>query len=64
MSPERQTTLVLLLAVIALAAWDVYVFLRFGPQATISHVVASACEAEPIIALVLGIILGHILWRR
>jgi len=62
-------TLIVLLAVVAgLVAFDIYLAVTGGYPATISYQALQAAREEPIIAvvlgLVLGILIGHIFWPQ
>ena len=59
----RRVTVVILAGLAALLiAWDVYVYLAAGSEATISVVLRDAAAAHPVIPFALGVIAGHILW--
>ena len=62
------TLITLLTAVLGLVAYDVYLAVRWGSEATISYQLLQASRAEPIIplalGLVLGILLGHLFWPQ
>jgi hypothetical protein len=62
------TLITLLTAVLGLVAYDVYLAVRWGYEATISYQLLQASRAEPIIplalGLVLGILLGHLFWPQ
>jgi hypothetical protein len=54
---------VFLVCVLTIVAWDVFVVL-FSPVrgATISYVVFTAARKSPVIALLIGIVVGHLVW--
>lgn len=64
MSWKTYTAGVLIAAAVVLIIWDVIVAIRGGNTATISQVLYHAAQAEPVIALALGIVLGHLFWPQ
>jgi len=54
---------VFLACILAIVVWDVFVVL-FSPVrgATISYVVFTAARKSPVIALMIGIVVGHLVW--
>jgi hypothetical protein len=54
--------LIVTLAVIGL--WDVYVSYLDRPHDTVSDVLNRWSTQWPVIPLHIGLVLGHILWRR
>lgn len=63
MTPEEKTKLVLTITVIVLSIYDVYMIWTYGPRASISEVIVTCTKDYPIIALIFGLICGHLFWR-
>jgi len=55
---------IIIIAVVAIiGAWDVFVVLIMGkPEATISAVLLQLTKENPIIAFMLGVVVGHLFW--
>jgi hypothetical protein len=62
MHPGDVTKYVLLSTVIALTLFNVYMYLSYGVEATISVQVHAMCRSHPIIPFTMGVLLGHVLW--
>jgi len=61
--PSRKVTVALLIStVVLLAGWDLYVALNDTPNDTISYIVLAFAQRHPIVALCVGIVLGHVFW--
>lgn len=43
---------------------DLYMAFKYGEKATISYVVRDVTQHYPIVALLLGILLGHLIWPQ
>lgn len=50
------------LNIVFAGAWDVYAFLLLSPTETVSYAAWKLSQAFPPLVLVLGMILGHVLW--
>ena len=57
---QRDTALVLLTALVALLAYDLWVLLRRG--ATISQTVNGLSKTSPVIPFLMGLAVGHCVW--
>lgn len=64
MSPQDTTKLVLISTVIFLSLYDTYVIWNYGSQASISEVIVALTKENPIIAVVAGLLTGHLFWRN
>jgi hypothetical protein len=62
MDGKTWTEAFLLIWIIAAGAWDLFAGLKWGRQATISLVMGQWAHDWPIVALALGVILGHVFW--
>lgn len=61
----RRWTIAILITVTALLiAWDVYAVITGGSSGTISDVVLDFARAHPVVAFVLGVLCGHLLWPQ
>lgn len=49
---------------VALVGYDIFTILKFGVKSSISYNGYQICKANPILALALGIVIGHILWTN
>lgn len=56
------TEAVLVATVAALLAWEVWTFRNRRPHDTISEVVQRTNRRWPIVAVLLGILIGHFFW--
>ncbi len=56
------TRYVILFATIGLVGYNIFVGLRFGPEATISVQMYELSRQFPIIPLAFGVVIGHIWW--
>ena len=59
---ELTARLIILVAIIVISLWDITVVLMGRPEATISHVLFQSTKANPIIAFMLGVVIGHLFW--
>ena len=60
-----QPTIILLIATAALwAAYDTWVIIAKGYEATISHSLLTLAQRFPIIPFVLGLLCGHLFWSN
>lgn len=57
------TQIVLAAVAVLLLIYDVIIGLWAGREATISCVLHDAAQHHPIIAVAIGIVVGHCLWR-
>jgi hypothetical protein len=55
-------TFMLGITLVVAGVWDVYAFLQLTPQDTVSYVAWRLTQQFPPLVLMLGMILGHILW--
>jgi hypothetical protein len=58
------TSIMLVATVIWSAVWDVYAMIRYGPEATITHVIGNWSAVYPVLPLTVGLVLGHLFWPR
>lgn len=56
------TEWILIGVVVLLAIYDVFALLYWGEYATISYVLRESSYKYPIIAFLLGLLVGHALW--
>lgn len=63
MSPHNLTTWFLVLWIAQAVLWDVWACARWGADGTISRVALYHCQHEPILALAVGVVIGHVFWR-
>ena len=59
MTPRAQTWLVISITVIVWIAWDFYVGLRYGSEATISKCIAELSYDYAIVPFSVGLLCGH-----
>ena len=59
---ELTAKLILLGLVTIVFFWDAVVLLMGRPEATLSAVLLQATKGNPIIAFVLGVVIGHLFW--
>ena len=50
------------LGVLLLLAWDTYLYVARGPDATLSTLFRQWVADYPIVSFLLGMLLGHVLW--
>lgn len=62
MSGRQLTTWFLIAFVTAGVAWDLYVYTRYGVDATISRVVRDWARVDPVVPFALGLLMGHFFW--
>tara|TARA_R100000008_G_scaffold53964_1_gene32839 strand:- start:457 stop:654 length:198 start_codon:yes stop_codon:yes gene_type:complete len=48
--------------VLIVAFWDITVMFMGRPDATISAVILEVSKENPIVAFVLGVVVGHLFW--
>ena len=55
--------IIIIAVVVIVGTWDVFVVLIMGkPEATISAVLLQLTKENPIIAFMLGVVVGHLFW--
>ena len=54
--------LILLGLVIIVSVWDIAVLIAGRPEVTLSAVLLQLTKDNPIIAFVLGVVVGHLFW--
>ncbi len=59
----RATSIILVLIVSALIAWDIYIAFA-QPGGTISETVLFFSHKHPIIPFALGVVCGHFFWSQ
>lgn len=65
MAPLQRATLAVVLACCAaLAAWDLYAYGRGGWPATVSYLVLTRARRHPILAVAVGVLIGHLFWPQ
>lgn len=62
MKVKTLTIYVLLIAIVALIAYDFYALAAGGTSASISHLVKVWGHKYPIIPFVVGVLCGHFFW--
>ena len=61
----RTVTKILILITLAIwIAWDVYVYVEHGALSTISDVVLRASQHSPALLVVIGILIGHLIYEQ
>jgi hypothetical protein len=63
MSPKLLTNLFLLVWIAVAIGYDLWVYARYGREATITHTLAQWVEDFPILLIALGCLLWH-LWGK
>jgi hypothetical protein len=48
--------------VLIVAFWDITVIFMGRPESTISAVILQVSKENPIVAFVLGVVVGHLFW--
>jgi hypothetical protein len=64
MTDRRKTIAILIGVVVLLIAWDIYVYTSPDTRDTISEVVLGFSRDHPVVGVVFGILLGHLLWPQ
>ena len=59
---SRTPKLILLLFVLVILIWDVVANVAGHPEATISAGLLQIASEHPVVAFVLGFLMGHALW--
>lgn len=59
---SETTISVLAITLVSLVVYDVIIFIKEGPQATISYDLLGLSRDYPIIPFALGVIAGHLFW--
>lgn len=52
----------ILFAILAYGIVDLWLILSYGPEASFSVTFHKTCAHHPIIAFLLGLLVGHVLW--
>jgi hypothetical protein len=60
---ESSTRLLLLLNVLFLVGWDILAIRFGGGDASISQVTFQFARDHPMVAVAVGVVVGHIFWR-
>lgn len=63
MTWRNKTQIVIVLTIVALLAWDAFVIITAGKDASISQVIIDYSYSYPVGVLLVGITLGHLFWR-
>lgn len=63
MSKKKATVIFILVAILAIAGWDVYVIASAGFESSISHVMIEWSYKYPIFTFLMGVVMGHLFWR-
>lgn len=58
------TAVVLVLSTVLLIAYDIWVILKYGVEATISRVIYNASRRVPALAFAFGFLCGHLFWTN
>lgn len=58
------TTIILIAVIVGLGGWDVFALVKWGYTATISYDVLTDSKNHPIIAVLVGIVIGHLFWPQ
>ncbi len=62
MTPRQTTQVVLLLAFLVLGAYDLFAYLAWGREQTLSVVLFESSVEWPVIPFALGFLAGHLFW--
>lgn len=61
---KTMTAIVLVATAVVLVSYDVAAEVKGGNAATISQVLYHFAQSEPILAVALGILVGHLFWPQ
>lgn len=66
MSPRQKTAMVLFVAALVVAGWDIYVAVHVGTDAgaTVSELMLAWASRHPIVAFAMGVVVGHLFWPQ
>lgn len=64
MSNKELTLIILASVIVILVGWDIYAAFSKEQGDTISSLVLAWSSRKPIIALAVGIIIGHLFWPQ
>lgn len=59
---KTATIVVIIVTTVLVVAWDIYVAVEPTPRDTISKVLLDATRQHPSMAIMIGILLGHLMW--
>jgi hypothetical protein len=48
----------------AITVFDIYVYVRYGNEATISYTILEASVRNPIVPFAMGMLAGHLFWKQ
>jgi hypothetical protein len=61
----RKTTITILISTVsALILWDIWVFIEPTDGDTISEVTLGFASDHPVVALIIGVVMGHLFWPQ
>lgn len=58
------TEIVIAVTTVAVLAFDVYIIIKKGKEASISRVLYNQSRRHPVIPFALGFVAGHIFWAN
>ena len=61
---KNLTGYIIVATILIIGAYDIYVLIQGGLEATISHVTLTAATSYPIIPFAVGVICGHLFWPQ
>lgn len=64
MKAKQLTGGVVVGSIVALGAYDVWVFIEAGEPATISQIILSVAMGNPIVPFCFGVLMGHLFWPQ
>lgn len=64
MTYRRKTTIILITVILVLIGWDVFVWMTPEENDMISHVALDFFRTHPIVAVIIGMLLGHLFWPQ
>lgn len=60
---RKITALFIGLTIFLIAAFDVFIFIKGGTEATISWMIFEWSHAHPVVPFCFGFIMGHLFWQ-
>lgn len=63
MSTKKLTAIFIGVAILIIAAYDVYAILAGGSEASISHTMILWSYKYPVFTFMMGFVMGHLFWR-
>jgi hypothetical protein len=63
-TPQYILALCLLVMFLLVGVWDIYVQAKGEPENTVSNLLGVWSQNYPMLPMVMGILVGHLLWPR